>query len=160
FDGAHPNVFVPRELPHETFSSIEDINNYLLEHKEVIDFVRARGKGKAVFLMFDEKTEEACAELGIEVCFPSAKLRQEIDNKISGTRIGNQAGVPSVPNVLGKVDSYAALQTLAAGLGTDLVVQTAFGDSGHTTFFISNEEEFKKHADEIAREREVKVMKK
>ena len=31
----------------------------------------------------------------------------------------------------------------------DLVVQSAFGDSGHTTFFISNEDEFNKHKDEI-----------
>ena len=29
FDGRHPNVFVPQELPHEEFQSIEDINNWL-----------------------------------------------------------------------------------------------------------------------------------
>jgi hypothetical protein len=38
-------------------------------------------------------------------------------------------------------------------------VQTSFGDSGHTTFFISNEEDFDKHAEEIIREPEVKIMK-
>ena len=38
FDGLHPNVLAPKEeLPHEEeFTSIEDINNYLLEHKEVV----------------------------------------------------------------------------------------------------------------------------
>ncbi|MFX7548798.1 biotin carboxylase, partial [Acinetobacter baumannii] len=35
FDGRHPNVFVPTEMPHAEFESIEDINNYLLQHKEV-----------------------------------------------------------------------------------------------------------------------------
>ena len=40
FDGRHPNVFVPSELPHEEFQSIEDINNYLLQHKEVVDMVK------------------------------------------------------------------------------------------------------------------------
>jgi hypothetical protein len=44
-------------------------------------------------------------------------------------------------------------------LGTDLVIQTPFGDSGHTTFFISNKEEYAKHAEEIEAEEEVKVMK-
>src|SRR5207249_102775 len=101
-----------------------------------------RGKGgKAVFLMFDQKTEAICKELGLEICFPAAALRQEVDNKVSGTRIGNRAGVESVPNVLGKVDGYEGLRKLAKKLGDDLVVQTAFGDSGHTTFFISSEKD-------------------
>ncbi|HET7031689.1 MAG TPA: biotin carboxylase, partial [Casimicrobiaceae bacterium] len=41
----------------------------------------------------------------------------------------------------------------------DIVIQTAFGDSGHTTFFIANEEDFNKHKDEIVGESEVKIMK-
>src|SRR6476659_4806966 len=54
FDGRHPNVFVPKETPHEEFESIEDITNYLLEHKEVIDYIKGRGGNPvAVFLMFD-----------------------------------------------------------------------------------------------------------
>ena len=41
FDGRHPNEFVPQRLPHAEFESIEDINNYLLQHKEVIDISRS-----------------------------------------------------------------------------------------------------------------------
>jgi hypothetical protein len=44
-------------------------------------------------------------------------------------------------------------------LGKDLVIQSPFGDSGHTTFFISNEDEYKKYAKEILKEKEVKIMK-
>ena len=67
FDGRHPNVFVPSEIPHAEFESIEDINNYLLQHKEVIDYIHKRGgRAVATFLMFDEKTEEICNDLGIE----------------------------------------------------------------------------------------------
>ncbi len=162
FDGRHPNVFVPSAQPHDAFESIEDINNYLLQHKEVIDFIRGRGGDPvAVFLMFDETTEALCAELGIEIWFPPAALRQRCDDKMETVRIGNRAGVPSVPNVLSRVDSYAHLRALAAdhGLGEDLVVQTAFGDSGHTTFFIADEAAWAKHAGEIVGEAEVKVMK-
>ncbi len=74
----HPNVFAPQEeLPHDEFTSIEDINNYLLEHKEVVDYIRKRGKGgKALFLMFDEKTEELAKKNGLEVCFPPAKAEK------------------------------------------------------------------------------------
>jgi hypothetical protein len=74
-------------------------------------------------------------------------------------RIGDRAGVPSVPNVLVKVSSYEDLRAKTKQLGNDLVIQTAFGDSGHTTFFISNEKDFKQHADEIIEGGEVKVMK-
>jgi biotin carboxylase len=160
FDGQHPNVFVPGEMPHEVFQSIEEINNYLLEHKEVVDYIKQRGSGgKALFLMFDEQTEALAQDLGLEVCFPPAKVRQYIDNKVVTTRIGNEAGVASVPNVLAKIDSYAALRTAAADLGQDVVVQTPFGDSGHTTFFISTEADWEKYAEEIVAESEVKIMK-
>jgi D-alanine-D-alanine ligase-like ATP-grasp enzyme len=159
FDGQHPSVVLPAEIPHDTFTSLEDVNNYLLGHKEVVDHVRRRGPGKAVFLFFDEKTEKLCKDLDLEICFPPARLRNEIDDKISATRIGERAGVPSVPNVLARVSSWEDLRQAAKGLGSDLVVQTAFGDSGHTTFFISDEADFRKHEDDIIGDHEVKIMK-
>ena len=160
FDGRHPNVFIPSETPHREFEGIEDINNYLLQHKEVIDFIHSRGPGgKAVFLMFNEETEALCAELGLDVWFPSAELRNRVDNKIETVRIGNKAGVPSVPNVLSKVGSYAQLCGVAKDLGNDLVLQSAFGDSGKTTWFVSSESDYKKYAKQIEVEPEIKVMK-
>ncbi len=162
FDGRHPKVMVPLRQDHAEFESIEDINNYLLQHKDVVDEVLRRGgKPVAVFLMFDEKTEEICKELGIEVWFPKASLRARCDNKMETVRIGNKAKVASVPNVLAPVKSFAGLMETAteAGIGTDLVVQSAFGNSGHTTFFISNEQEYNRHAKEIEAEDEVKIMK-
>ncbi len=161
FDGKHPNVFAPHEeLPHEEFQSIEDINNYLLEHKEVVDYIRKRGdKGKALFLMFDARTEELAAKLGLEVAFPSAGMRTSMDNKVNTNRIAEKAGVPCVPNILTKVDSYEHLNEVASHLGNDLVIQTPFGDSGHTTFFIKSEEDYNKYKEEIESEQEVKVMK-
>ena len=160
FDGRHPNVLVPSADVTPEFESIEDINNYLLQHKEVHDFVEGRGKRrKAVFLMFDRETERLARDLGMQVWFPKARLRTKVDNKIETVRIGDKAGVPSVPNVLTKVSSYAELRKVSKGLGDALVVQTAFGDSGHTTFFISNEADWQRHADEIVGQGEVKIMK-
>lgn len=162
YDGRHPNVFCPSEQPHAEFQSIEDINNYLLQHKEVIDFIKRRGgTPKFVFLMFDEETERLANELGAVVWFPSAELRTSMDNKIETVRVGNKAGVPSVPNVLAEVTSYKNLQETCegAGVGHDLVLQSAFGDSGHTTFFIKSEEDFRRHADEIVGQGEIKIMK-
>ncbi len=167
FDGEHPSVFVPTETPHPIFQSIEEITNYLLGHDDFKALVdanapkNARFKGNAVFLFFDEESERLCAELGLKVCFPAAKLRQKVDNKMMTTRIGNEAGVPSVPNCLTPVKSYEQLQKVASEhqLGENLVVQTAFGDSGHTTFFISSKRDYDKYAEEIERDDEVKVMK-
>ena len=162
YDGRHPNVFCPSEQEHAEFQSIEDINNYLLQHKEVIDYMEGRGgKPKLVFLMFDEKTEKLAKELGCEVWFPKASLRNRVDNKIETVRIGNKAGVPSVPNTLSEVESYEHLQEICkeAKLGTDLVLQSAYGDSGHTTFFIANAADFRKHEHEIVGQGEIKIMK-
>ena len=162
YDGRHPNVLCPEETPHEEFTSIEDINNYLLQHKETIDFVKARGEDpKFVFLMFDEQTEKLSQELGAEVWFPKADLRNRVDNKIETVRIGNTAGVPSAPNTLSFIDSWEQLQKVAsdAGLGDDWVLQSAYGDSGHTTFFIKSEADYRKHEHEIVGQGEIKVMK-
>jgi biotin carboxylase len=161
YDGRHPNVFVPTEIPHEEFQSIEDINNYLLQHHEVKDYIKSHGRHpKALFLMFDETTEKLAKEAGMNVWFPKAKLRSRLDDKIETVRVGNKAGVPSVPNVLSKVTSYENLREVSEKqLGKDVVIQTAYGDSGHTTFFISNEKDFDRHAEEIIEAPEVKIMK-
>ncbi|WP_420316925.1 biotin carboxylase [Ekhidna sp.] len=165
FDGLHPNVFAPKTVvPHDEFESIEDINNYLLQHPEVQEYIHARKKrgkaGKAMFLMFDEKTEKLAKKLGLEVIFPSAKMRNAMDNKVNTNRIAEKAGVPCVPYVLSAVKSYKHLTEVSKKkLGDDLVIQTPFGDSGHTTFFISNEKEYLKYAEEIEQEDEVKIMK-
>ena len=160
YDGRHPNTFVPPPLPHPDFHSIEDINNYLLQHPAVKAFIKNRGgKPKVVFLMFDETTETLARKLSMQVWFPRARLRNGLDNKIQTVRVGNKAGVPSVPNVLASVESYPELRKAAKKLGRDLVVQTPFGDSGHTTYFISNEGDWKRYATEITAERELKIMK-
>jgi len=160
FDGRHPNVRIPQEQPHREFEGIEDINNYLLEHKEVIDYIEHRGSGgKAVFLMFDHETERLCKELGLDIWFPSAELRQRMDDKIETVRIGNSAGVPSVPNVLAKVESYEQLREISKELGQHLVLQSAFGDSGKTTYFISDEDDWNKCSGEVSNEPETKIMK-
>ncbi len=141
FGGTHPRVFVPEDKGDDNFSSMEEMNNYLLAHPEFYDLVQEKGPGgKAVLVMFDEETERLAGELGIQVALPSAELRHRMDSKLVTTRMGNEAGVPSVPNVLGTVDDYDGLVELAhsAGLGDDLVVQLPWGDSGKTTFFISD----------------------
>jgi hypothetical protein len=161
FDGTHPNVFVPKEQTPRAFESIEEIVNHLLGHKEVGDLItRNGGAGKAAFLMFDEETEQLARELGLSVAFPPASLRHRMDSKIETTRIGNEAGVPSVPNTMGRGTDYMALLKLAAdaGLGEDLVVQTPYGDSGQTTFFIANENDWRGHATKVV-DHDIKVMK-
>jgi biotin carboxylase len=162
FDGTHPNVFVPVEREARDFRSIEDICNYLLSHHEVIDWFTSHGPGgRAVFVMFDEETEELAAEAGLQVAHPPAALRHRLDSKIVTTRLGNEAGVPSVPNTLGRAATFADLMALArqSGLGDDLVVQMPYGDSGKTTFFIKGKGDWDTYAaKDPLHEHELKVM--
>jgi hypothetical protein len=163
WDGAHPRVFTPADKPYREFGSGEEINNWLLCNPEVrahIDALTPRGiRPKVAMVFFDTETEEICRELGYDLILPPASLRTHLDSKIVTTRLGNEAGAPSVPNVLTRVDDWAGLQKAAekAGLGDELVVQTPYGDSGKTTFFISSEADWRKHSADIVGE-EIKVM--
>lgn len=158
FDKRHPQVQVIADDHTRIFESIEDVNLYLLNSPEARALLAA--KGRALFLFFDEQIEALCRTLDIDIILPKSKLVREIDSKIITTEIGNQAGVNSVPNVLTKVSSFAALQKIAeqANLGSRWVVQTPYGDSGKTTFFISSEADYQKVADKIENEAQVKVM--
>ncbi|MGP0053711.1 MAG: biotin carboxylase [Solirubrobacteraceae bacterium] len=160
FDGTHPRVFVPRDRPMHDFRSMEDVCNALIAHDEVRTWTSRHGsRPKVCLVMFDEETERLAEAAGMELILPSAALRRRIDSKIVTTRIGDEAGVPSAPNVLGRAGSYQELTALAAGrgLGDDLVVQTPYGDSGKTTFFITGESEWDRHAGHLTGE-DLKVM--
>lgn len=166
FEGGHPCAFVPARTPHAQFGSIEDVCNYLLGHPQVAEFVTSHKAattpataGEALFVFFDEESERLAAEVGLKVALPPAELRHRLDSKIITTQLGDQAGVPSVPNVLGHATSYLDLLALAAeaDLGDDLVVQTPYGDSGKTTFFVRGERDWNAAADEMA-DQELKVM--
>jgi biotin carboxylase len=161
WDGAHPRVFAPQNRPFVDFESSEQINNYLLRDAEVQEHLRRRGGTPMIAMVFfDEETEQICRELGYTLILPPDSLRRRLDSKIVTTQLGNEAGAPSVPNVLGRADSYEELRTLstANGLGTDLVVQTPYGDSGKTTFFIATEADWDRYAQDIIGQ-EAKVMK-
>ena len=164
WDGAHPRVFTPKHKPYTEFGSGEEINNWLLNNPEVRAFMgrglRPGARPKVAMVFFNEETEAICAELGYDLILPPASLREHLDSKLVTTRLGNEAGALSVPNILTKVDDWDGLCAAAtkAGLGEDLVVQTPYGDSGKTTFFISSETDWKKHQKEIVGQ-DVKVMK-
>ncbi|MGH3409488.1 MAG: hypothetical protein ACRDRJ_44395 [Streptosporangiaceae bacterium] len=104
WDGAHPRVFTPRRKPCTEFGSGEEINNWLLENAEVRAFIDGRRMGparpKIAMVFFDEETERIGEELGYDLILPSAELRHRLDSKLVTTRLGNEVGVASVPNVL------------------------------------------------------------
>ncbi len=162
FDGEHFRMVTPKLEGEREFQSMEEMVNYLLSHKETIDQFRANGTGgKILTVMFDEKTEEIAKSLGLEMALPPASLRKHIDSKIVTTQMANEAGVPSAPNLVDvTASSYQELQALSAKskLGDNLVVQTPYGDSGKTTFFIRNQQDWDKHAAKIIGEK-LKIMK-
>jgi biotin carboxylase len=161
WDGRHPRLFAPENRPYIEFESSEQINNYLLRDAEVQEHLRRRGGVPMVAMVFfDEETEEICREQGYQLILPPDSLRRRLDSKIVTTQLGNEAGVPSVPNVLARAASYAELTALAAGsgLGDDLVVQTPYGDSGKTTFFIASPRDWDACAADVTGQ-QLKIMK-
>jgi biotin carboxylase len=164
WEGAHPRVFSPATKPYVEFQSGEEINNWLLRNPEVRAHIArttpADVRPQVVMVFFDAETEAICEELGYDLILPSAELRERLDSKIVTTQLGNEVGVKSVPNVIATVEDWAGVEAAAkkAKLGTDLVIQTAYGDSGKTTFFVTGEDDFRKVAKEIIGV-EIKIMK-
>ncbi len=176
FDGAHRACSVVEDDHSRVFGGIEDINHYLLDHPDVAALLQARrairrsqhgrrasaraGADQALFLFFDAALERRCADLGLDLALPAHALVREVDSKIVTTRLGEAAGVPSVPHVLAPVPSWQALCQAAqrAGLGEDLVLQSAWGDSGKTTYFIRNEDDYQAVAAPLRAQECVKIM--
>ena len=158
-DGHLRDVAYPARLEPGDLDSFEAGNARILGDAEVRRYIQDRGPGgRALMLIFDERNEAGVRAAQLALNLPSAAERSALDDKLATTRLGNEADVRSVPNVLGRVDSYAELRELGAALGPNLVIQLPFGDSGTTTFFISSEADYRKHADVIEAAPEVKVM--
>ena len=160
FDGHHYRVCTPEGASEDQFTCMEDVVNHLMGHPQFKELIEEKGRGLMTTVMFNKETEVLAEKLGLKIALPPESLRSEIDSKIVTTRLGNEAGVASVPNTMGEADDYGQLQQLAdsENLGGDLVVQTPYGDSGRTTFFIKSEEDWDKHKDQIIGE-QLKVMK-
>jgi biotin carboxylase len=145
-----------------TPEAISDIQSEVVRLLGAAALENRLGRGEAahaLFLMFDERAQSLASSLGLDVCLPTAEMRASLDDKVAGTRLAEAAGVPTVPNVLAPIRTYEDLRRRSSHLGADLVVQLPFGDSGESTFFISCEADFERHAGAIAKERRVKVMK-
>jgi biotin carboxylase len=161
FDGVHHRVFTPKERGAPEFTSLEDVINYLMSHQETQNYMaKQEDGGHMMAVMFDEKTEQLAKDMGLNIAMPPHELRNHLDSKIVTTQIANEAGVASVPNILAEANDYKALMDLAksARLGKNLVVQTPYGDSGKTTFFISSQQDWDKNEKLIVGQ-QIKVMK-
>jgi len=164
WDGAHPAVYCPSSKASVEFDSGEAINNWLLRSPEVRAFMSSRvPKGvrpKVAMVFFDTETEQICEDLGYDLILPAAALREYLDSKLVTTRLAAEVGVCSVPNIITTAEDWASLEehALAAGLGTDLVIQTAYGDSGKTTYFVDGPKAWAKYAIDLVGA-DVKVMK-
>lgn len=162
FEGAHPRVFVPRRRDRVDFGSMGDVCNHLLGDPETLEFIAQRGPGgKACFVMLDEQTQALAHQAGLDVMHPPAELGHRLGSKTVMTRLADEAGVLSVPHLIGRAGSYDELRALAhgAGLGDDLVVEAAYGNAGNATFFVRGQRDWDHCAADLVGQPEVKVMK-
>ena len=164
YNQKNSSVILPEYDGNPVFQNIEDINHFLLGNKKIVEHIQKHSlkdrPAKVIFLFYDPELEKLVDSLGLDLIMPPNKLVKTIDNKITTTEIGNSVNVPSVPNALVKVTSYQQLQSIIHkySLTADVVIQTAFGDSGKTTYFISSQDDYKRAAEKIEAEDTVKVM--
>jgi hypothetical protein len=165
YHGKNKSVLLPKYSTTPIFENIEQINQFLLGNKDIVEHIKEQqkiGAANVMFLFYNEELEETASSLDVNKIMPDNILVKSIDNKITTTEIGNSVDVPSVPNALTKISSYENLCEVQEkhNLSTDVVIQTAYGDSGKTTFFISSESDYQEYADKIEAEYKVKIMRK
>lgn len=163
WDGERANVFSPSNVPSIEPRGNINVANWLLNNDQVQQYIASQTPPgftpKIVVAMFDEETEQLCRKLGYELAMPSIALRTRLDSKVVTTQLGNEAGSPSVPNLLTTITGWEDLraQAEAGGLGDQLVIQLPYGDSGRTTYFVNNHEDYERVASNIVGA-EIKVM--
>ena len=162
FEGTHPQVFVPQERPYREFKSIEDINNYLLEHKEVLDRVRAAAPAARRCSSCSTTRPSGCARRpGWRSRSRRAELRHRLDSKIVTTQLGNEAGVPSVPNTLGRAHDLrgaAELARVRRASATTSSCRRPTATPARRRSSSAAERDWDAHAEDIV-DQELKVMK-
>ncbi|WP_156766130.1 biotin carboxylase [Mycobacterium sp. E342] len=161
FEGTHSRVFVPRRRDRRDFDSMDEVCSHLLSDPETLEFIAGKGPGgKCCFVMMNEEIQALARSAGLEVMHPPIELRNRLGSKIVMTRLADEAGVPSVPNTIGRAGSYDELLALAqgAGLGDDLVISIAYGNAGSGTFFVHGQRDWDEHAGDLVGQ-DLKVMK-
>ena len=152
FENHHPRVFVPPSGRPAVRVGRGDLQ-LPARPKECVAFIEQQGPGgKAAFVMFDEETERLAAEAGLEIIHPPAALRKRLDRRSSTPhrrRSGRaERAERARPGWLLRASCRARR---GHGIGDDLVVQTPYGDSGRTTFFVRTGDDFAKDRDDWSR---------
>lgn len=156
-------VFAPSKHPITNLSHEASVH-WLLMNQEVRDFIASRTpegmRPKVVVFMHDQKTEDLCAELGYDIMAIKVADRVRLDSKLLTTKLSEEAGLRNAPHVLTGVSSHAELLAVASDhdLGTELVVQTDYGEAGAGTYFIRDAGDFDEAAEHILG-KTLKIMK-
>ena len=166
WDSAHPRVFTPSSKPYVEFESSEEINNYLLRDAEVQKFMesrcaarRAAPDGRDGVLRRGDRGDLSRTRLQPDPAAGLAAPPSRFQDRHHETRRGGRRTVGAQrAGACGQLRRSSSTLATDAGLGSDLVVQTPYGDSGKTTFFITSEAEWDRDSENIVGE-DLKIMK-
>lgn len=75
----------------------------------------------------------------------TAKMFDYLGNKVKIVEHLKEAEIPFIPNIISKINSYEHLLEITSNFNSSkLVIQGQDGMSGSSTFFVLNEEDYKK----------------
>ena len=82
----------------------------IAEPRQSIRFITLISPSPTISCSWRRKSASALMKKVVWPLSPKARLRTRCDNKIETVRIGNKAGVPSVPNTLSEIRNYPHLR--------------------------------------------------
>ena len=160
FDGTHPNVFVP-QARRAADVRVDRGDLQLPPRPQGGDRPRQGERGRQGGLPDVRRGDgAACREAGSRLRSPPPSSGTGSTRRSSPPSSATRRACRACRTSSAAPTTYGELLALAAerGIGTDLVVQTPYGDSGQTTFFVASEDDWDENEDKIVGQ-ELKVMK-
>ncbi len=121
----------------------------LLEHPPIVEAIQERPHTLICFKP-NARLEARAAELGADLAHAPARVGQGLENKLALAAIAEEAGV-AVPSPAKVVPSASSYEEQAAVHGPDLVVQSARGHAGETTWRVRSAQEWAERAAPLGR---------
>lgn len=156
FDNQFPNLKYLKAVDLKKNVSVTEL---ALDNFDILKEMKNNANTKLVFLSFDKNTEDLAKKYNFEVFNPPFSLFQKLDNKAKIMLIIEQLQIPTTPYIISEIKSYCHLLEITEKLGNDLVIQSQFGSSGLSTFFIDTERAFEENKSYLITGTQMKIMK-
>jgi hypothetical protein len=134
----NPNSFCFEDQTSPSPSNSAKLLSHPLVQEYIENITRQTGRQAAVLVFKPSaKTDLVCQKLGYLLISNPAKLNRQLENKIYFSRLCAQNHIPTPASQITKLNPQNFI-SLQKKFGQDLIIQTAFGWAGNSTYLANS----------------------